>query len=134
MTAAMADLLSAAGLLVGLAGLLFGVWYPEIEAARAVIIPKHTADAGPQRSQVRHALNQRAMPLAVVTTGLTLVLLPDALRIIVEPFRFWWLNAEMSYDAVKACFVLVETIAAGLAVSSAAAVIDLRRIKRSLKE
>jgi len=113
-TSKMADLLSAATLLLTVVGVVYGTWYAEIISAIDVGVPAHAADRGPVRRRVRSALYAKALPLAIAAVILTLLFLPDALVIIsskIHWIRTVGLKALSSYNAVKAafCFVVLLT-------------------------
>jgi hypothetical protein len=60
------DLLSAAGLLVTLVGLLYSVWYGEMNRALAVPVARHRLDREPDIATVRRALFARATPSSLL--------------------------------------------------------------------
>jgi hypothetical protein len=133
----MSDLLSAAGILVGVVGLLYGLWYPEIAAALAIDAKKlRPQDAKGERDTISIALRQRVRPLALASTLLSAVLAPDAVRILVGS-----LGSVMSlrfgsierYDAVQACLLLVEIFAVSLAFALLRARAALRSTAKQLQ-
>jgi len=132
----MGDLLSAAGLLVGVVGLLYGVWYPEI--ARAESINTHQLnpkDAKKERDLIGYALWHRAAPLAAAAWLLTVVLAPDVLKIAGESISAVFTrepNTHLDYDAVRACLILVEVFALALAINLSRATLRLALSRQKL--
>jgi hypothetical protein len=121
------DLLSAAGLLVALVGLLYSVWYDEMNRALAVPVARHRLDREPDIATVRRALFARATPLVVAAVALVVVLADPAITVVAHAF------SGGPYDAVKACFILVWLFAGWLTVAtiqlSCALVVHWRRLK-----
>src|SRR5258708_28226825 len=100
----MADLLSAASLLLTILGVVFGAWYAEIIAAIGMPIPPHAANRGPVRDAVRAAV-AKALPLALASVILTAIFLPDAVMIVglgIHALRTLGCGALHQYDAVEA--------------------------------
>jgi hypothetical protein len=95
------DLLTSAGLLLALVGLLYSVWYNEMNRALAVPVARHRLDREPDIATVRHALFARAIPLVVAAAALVVVLADPAISVITHAL------SGGPYDAVKACFILV---------------------------
>jgi hypothetical protein len=105
----MADLLSAASLLLTVLGVVFGAWYAEIIAAIGMPIPSHAPNRGPVRDAV-HAALAKALPLALASVILTAIFLPDAVKIVglgIHAFRTLGCGAFHEYDAVEAAFSFV---------------------------
>jgi hypothetical protein len=114
----MADLLSAASLLLTVLGVVFGAWYAEIIAAIGMPIPAHAPDRTPVRDAVR-AARAKALPLALASVMLTAIFLPDAITIVGSGIHAFWTlgcGAFHQYDAVQAAFVLVVVLIGALAV------------------
>jgi hypothetical protein len=106
----MSDLLAAASLLLTAAGVIYGTWYAEIVAAIGAEIPVHAANRGPVGLKVGAVLRGKAMPLALIAVILTVVFLPDALRITgrgLNILKTEGLKAFCQYDAVETAFCVV---------------------------
>jgi hypothetical protein len=120
------DLLSAAGLLLALIGLLYSVWYDEMNRALAVPIARHRLDREPAIATVRQALFTRAIPLVVAAVALVAVLADPAISVLAHAF------SGGPYDAVKACFILVWLFCGGLTIATIqvtrALVVHFRRL------
>jgi hypothetical protein len=133
----MSDLISAAGILVGVVGVLYGVWYPEIAKALSIDTTRLIVrDAKSERRTIESALWKRAVPLAVGATLISLVLLPNSFSIVstsIGTVAHQGINSIWLYDAVSACFLLVEIFAIWLAYSTSRTVCRLRRALRALK-
>lgn len=112
----MSELLSAVSILLALIGIVYGVWYPTISETIDMKIPSHLKDAEPHRKKLRHVLNMRARPLAYSAVALTVILLPEAGKILWDSFeaiRGSSAGLGLQYDAVRACLLLV-TVLSGL--------------------
>jgi hypothetical protein len=121
------DLLSASSLLAALLGLLYSVWYPEMNAAAETPIPDH--DGTELVEATRSTLRSRAIPLVVVASVLTLVLVQPAVSVVVR----WYQYRGGSYDAVQACFVAVFAVIVTLLVTISAGVYRLNSHLRELR-
>jgi hypothetical protein len=114
----MADLLSAASLLLTVLGVVYGAWYAEIIAAIGMPIPPHAPNRGPVRNAVRAAL-AKALPLALASVILTAIFLPDAVMIVslgIHALRTLGCGAFDEYDAVEAAFAFVVLLTGCLAI------------------
>ena len=124
----MSDLLSAASLLLTLMGIVYGIWYAEIVAAQNADVPLQYADRDTVRGQVKAALFTKALPLAIATTVLAAIFLPNAGTIALS-----WLGSFLAvtaqafahYNAVIATFCFVEILSIALAVQTVALAISL---------
>lgn len=133
----MSDLISAAGILVGVVGVLYGVWYPEISKALSIDTSRLIArDAKSERRTIENALWKRAVPLAAGATLISLVLLPDSISIVLTSIGtlvHHGINSIWLYDAVRACVLLVEVFAIWLAYSTSRTVCRLSRAFQDLR-
>ena|GEM_PF-1909452 len=114
----MADLLSAATLLLTVLGVVYGTWYSEIVGAINATVDPHLANRGPVRRTVRTALYGKAFPLAVIASALTALFLPDAVTIAVNGVRALstiGCDAFREYNAVQAAFCMVVILTGALA-------------------
>lgn len=130
----MADVLSAASLLLTVLGVVYGTWYSEIIKALETAIPEHAANRVPVRQMVRTSLYAKAFPLALAATVLTLVFLPDAVTIVragVNAFETAGWDAFHEYNAVEAAFCLVVLLTGALA---AYLIFLICRLKSKLRE
>jgi hypothetical protein len=132
----LSDLLGAASLLLAVLGILYGLWYREIIKALMMQVPKHEEDKAKPRGEVATMLLSRALPLAVAATLISLVFLPDAIQIAsfsVRLVRQVGLGRYIGfYSSVATAFVLVELMAAGIAVHSTILLIKLIALLRRL--
>jgi hypothetical protein len=121
------DLLSAAGLLVTLVGVLYSVWYGEMTHALEVPVRRHRSDREPEITTVRRALFARATPLVIAAVALVVVLADPAITVVAHAF------SGGPYDAVKACFILVWLFGGWLTIATIqltyALVMRWRRLK-----
>ena len=114
----MADLLSAASLLLTVLGIVFGAWYPEIVKAREEAVPPQHVDRVAVRRMVRTALYAKALPLALAATILAALFFPNAKTIARGAYGSFMVSgwdAFDKYDAVEAAFCLVVALAGLLA-------------------
>ncbi len=133
----MNELLSAAALLIGIVGILYGVWYTEISQALSIDLPVHKEDALNELQVMQNVRAARAFPLAVASSGIAFVFLPESGAILLETFRVvreHGVSAVWKYDAVRASFLLVNATSIWLAVTLAIAVTKLStRIRKVSK-
>jgi hypothetical protein len=121
------DLLSASSLLAALLGLLYSVWYPEINEATKTAIPDHDGTALVEATKL--TLSSRAIPLVVVAGILTLVLAQPAVLVVVRSYQ----HRGSNYDAVQACFVAVFAVIVTLLVTIGMGAYRLYRHLRELR-
>ncbi len=115
----LSDLLSAASLLLTVAGILFGLWYPNITEALATEVKKYKADNVRACKVVSNVLWSRALPLTLIAVPLGLIFLPDAISVTAETLaclRFGSAGHRCRYDAIGTafCLVVVASLALGL--------------------
>jgi len=128
------QILSAASLLLAVAGALFAIWYPEIVAVFDAPIREHTEDRNPLRRRVLAAILSRALPLSLVSLVPAGVFLPDAVRVAWSSVQLYCFrqSAEVVYDSVKTAFVCVVAIAVGIALYSIALLVRLIALRIKL--
>lgn len=131
----MSDLLSSASLLLTFIAILYGLWYPEIRRDLDTLVPDQSLDRKIPRQKVQATLYNRALPLAIATVALTLVFVPDTLRIILISISHTYhdgLRAILDYNAVSAALVLVTLSTALFAYHLVFLVSKLRSLLRRL--
>jgi hypothetical protein len=131
------DLLSAASLLFAVVGVLYGLWYPEITEAQAIDIPEHGPNRVKPRRQVTSVLLGRALPLALASTLVALIFLPDVIVIAVGSIRRLQADgadAVRAYDAVQTSFCVVVLFTSAIALHSVARVWRLWKLRNALSE
>lgn len=133
----MSDLLSAASLLLAVLGMLYGLWYPEIIATLEIKVPPHVEDRQGPYHKVTTIFYGRALPLTIASIGVSLIFLPDAVKISLDSIFGYSTQGIFylySYSATRTafCFVVAmsSTIAAHLIVFS----IKLIRLRKRLAE
>lgn len=117
----MADLLSAASLLLAIVSVLYGLWYVEIVAAAERSVPFHVEDRTKPLAEVREVLMGKAVPVALAACLVAAVFLPDTVRLMIESTQFYareGLSGILRYDAVGTSFCVVEGFAVALALHS----------------
>lgn len=121
--------------MLGVIGLLYGVWYSEIDAAINVRVPPHVADANAEREQVRRALQSRARPLFWSTAVLVVLLLPPVVTIAAQSAgtarQLRW-SALLHYDPVQAFLVAVAGLAIFICIALGRAIHDLKKLAKRL--
>lgn len=130
-------MLSAVSVLLAVIGLLYGVWYDEVLTAIRIEVPQHLADAKAEREQVTRALNTRALPLFLSSLILTFLLLPDALRILVDSVRAVLVSpvgAARAYVTEQAVFLAVFCFFAFFAWHTRRLVAQLKRKRTELEQ
>ncbi len=106
----MTDLLSAASLLLTALTIIYGLSYPKMVEMLETIPPTHREDRIKPHNEVRRVITTRAVPLLVISGLLTLVFVPDALRLVcssIHNFGVKKIASVRDYDAVAMSFVLV---------------------------
>jgi hypothetical protein len=125
----MGDLLSAAGLLLGVVSVLYGLWLPEMTAALDRPIKLQPADRESDYKFCRRVYFARALPLAAAAVLFALLFVPPALRIVVGTVRSLWrdpVSAVVHYDAVRASLVVVSLSLVALAAYILTTAVRLR--------
>jgi len=114
----MNDLLSASSLFLAVIGLLYSSWYNEIKNAENLIPEKHKDDRKKSTNIVSTTYHNRALPLALATSILTLILLPDLIKIIIEAVNriiSYGFKSFINYNAVKLMYFAISITTIGLA-------------------
>jgi hypothetical protein len=112
----LSDLLSAASLLLAVLGVLYGLWYPEIMEALKEEVPHFSQDRRRPYQKISFILYGRALPLAIAASGVSLIFIPDAYRIIlfsIQNYKLRGLDALNDFHAVSTayCFVIAMSTA-----------------------
>lgn len=129
----MSDLLSAASVILTVSGILFGLWYGDLQRVIAETIPKHLPDRKSIQGEIRSALLGKAVPLAAFSVLASLIFLPALISVVVDALSkavHYRLGALALYDAGKCSFVLVSLMTMGLAIYSSILVWQLERKRR----
>jgi len=131
----MAELLSAASLLLAIVGVIYGLWYPEITTVLDKNYPQFKEDRQPHAKKVNGVLIGRALPLSIFSSMLLFVFLPDSICITyysgVNYFQNG-INALKDYSAVNTAFCFVVIFAAAIAFHAIYLTFRLWRLKKSL--
>lgn len=112
------DLLSAASLALGALAVIYGLWSPSLTEALNLAKAQHLADRRPSIKSLRDALNGKALPLMLAANLVCLVLAPPAIATTIDSLAHVIRagpRAFLDYDPVKALFVVVWVMVAGLA-------------------
>jgi len=116
----MSDLLSAASLILAVVGILYGLWYPEIQKVLEKEVPKHVEDRGFIHREISSTLLSRSLPLAFLAILISLIFLPDTIKYLLEiltQIGTGGISKFISdYNAVSTAFCAVEflTISIGI--------------------
>jgi len=115
----MADLLSAATLLLTVLTILYGLWYDEITKALDTRIESDPRDRSRSYHMLRSVLYNRAIPLTLAAWFLTVTFAPDTISIIlstIENIGTRGISALTNYSAVATALVLAVFSSFGLAI------------------
>lgn len=103
----MSDILSALSLLFAVLGLLYSAWYSELNSAMKENIPKFKEDRRPILEKVQSVFYSKSLPLSISALIISLIILPDFIKIIIEISCVVQKNGISSvkyYDSVKTLF------------------------------
>jgi len=131
----MSDLLSSASLLLAVLGVLYGLWYPEIIAALEIKVPDFVEDRKRPYRQVSSVLYSRAFPLTIAAIGVSLIFLPDALKIVsdtVIEYQAQGIAYIRNYSAVHTAFCFVVAMSIAIAVHLTIFSVKLSRLSKRL--
>jgi hypothetical protein len=116
----MSDLLSAASLILAVVGILYGLWYPEIQKVLEKKVPIHVEDRGIIYREISSTLWSRSLPLTFLSILISLIFLPDTIKYILEILTQIGTDGISKfisdYNAVSTAFCAVEflTISIGI--------------------
>lgn len=130
----MADLLSAASLLLAIIGVLNGLWYAEIKSILLLDLPIHKEDRQVHLKNIRSVLWGKAIPLTLASVSVFFVFLPPCLTIAIRSWNGYarhGISFLLRYDAIATSLVLVEIFASVVAVHSIIWLIKLWNKKNS---
>lgn len=131
----MSDLLSAASLLLAVLGVLYGLWYPEITAALEIKVPDFAEDRKRPYRQVSSVLYSRALPLTIAALGVSLIFLPEAIKITRDTFLQYQAQGVAyikNYNAVYTAFCFVVAMSIAIAVHLTIFSAKLSRLRKRL--
>lgn len=132
------ELLSAASLLLGIMGLLYGFWYKDIVDEAEKAIPQHSANCLKPRKDAGRVLAYRCIPLVTASWAIFLVFLPDMVLTVVSSCAVYSSRtfAFSDYSAVETAFCLVEVflLALAIGVSSVSLRLLLHYLSLKMKE
>jgi hypothetical protein len=131
----MGDKLSAASLLLTIVGVIYSIWYPQLDAVLQTKVPAHKPDRARPHSQVAACLNTRAVPLMIASVVLFLVFLPDAAILItssIKSYRSAGVAGLWQYDSVGTAFCFVVGLSAALTWHLVRTVWRLRVLRAAL--
>jgi hypothetical protein len=131
----MADLLSAASLLLTALTIIYGLWYPKMMEMLDIVPPTHKADRIKPHREVCRSIRTRAIPLLVISGLLTLIFIPDALRLAflsVQNVKIKGLASAYDYNAIATSFVMVTCLLGFLTVHLLVITTQLLRLSARL--
>lgn len=131
----MSDLLSASSLLMAIAAILFSLWYADISKALETVPKTHSEDNVAARKSVTGILFGKALPVALMALAVSLIFLPDAIKLTRESFLYYAQSgyaALKQYDAVKTAYCFVTVLSGVLAVYMWVLVLQLISLRRKL--
>jgi hypothetical protein len=101
--AGMASLLSASSVMLAAFGFVFNSWRENLEHAMQEILPEEASRIEARRDIVSKATHFKAVPLALASTIVAVLFLPDGLSIVRSA-----ITSGGQYDALRAAFVAME--------------------------
>ena len=114
----MGDLLSAASLILAVVGMLYSLWYPEIQKALDEQIPKFKEDRIKINKAIGGVLWTRSLPLAILALIVSLIFTPDTLKVSYEIYNQISTSDIATffrnYDSVGIAFCVVEILTIGI--------------------
>jgi hypothetical protein len=133
----MGDLLSSSSLILAIVGMLYSLWYPEIQKALSSKLSRYKEDRGEIYKEITNVIYGRAIPLATLAILTPVIFLPDTIKtfnkiyvqIITSDVKTFFLN----YDSVGIAFCVVEivTLAIGIHILTLSLkLINLRYFKK----
>ncbi len=131
----MGDLLSAASLLLAVVGILYGLWYGEIEFALGIKPSQHSQDNMAKLGTVSSTLAKRAVPLAIAASLVSMIFLPDAIRLILLSSNNYLTkgpSAFKDYGAVETAFCVVIIFTSSISMDVIWKIIKLKSLKKKL--
>lgn len=131
----MGDKLSAASLLLTIAGVIYSIWYPQLDAALKTKVPLHAPDRALPRGELTVCLKTRAIPLFLASLALFFVFLPDGISLALKSAKHYsqtGLQTLAQYDSVSTAFCLVVLLSATMSFHLARTVLRLTRLRRQL--
>lgn len=102
----MADLLSAASLLLTVLTILYSLWHPDISTASGLPVDHFAANRHVVYRRARSVFFSKALPLCLATGVLFAAALPQAIVILRRPIA----RSFATYDAVSTIFVAVTCV------------------------
>ncbi len=120
---------------MAIAAILFSLWYEEIAKILKIIPKPHKVDNAGTLLLVNSVLISKAIPVAIMTTAVTMIFAPDAWKIVAESFKCyisWGFKSISDYDAVRTAFCFVTLLSAILAIYMWSLVRELWKLKAKL--
>jgi hypothetical protein len=116
----MSDLLSAASLILAVVGILYGLWYPEIQKVLEKEVPKHIEDRGIIYGEIRSIFWSRSLPLTILAILVFLIFLPDTIKVISVSLSqlgsAGFSKYIAGYNAVSTAFCVVELLIVSISI------------------
>ena len=132
----MGDLLSAASILLAVVGILYGLWYGEIVFALEIEPSLHPQDNKNKLDNVSSILSKRAVPLAIAASLVSIIFLPDVIRLILLSSNNYLTkgpSAFKDYGAVETAFCVVVIFAIFISINVITMIFKLTSLKKKLK-
>lgn len=125
----LAEVISAASLVLAGLAALYTLWLPEVAEARKITPEGDPNNRAPQKLVAGRALWSKAFPLVLASGFIVAILLPRGLMILCEVGAH---GHEWAYDDIKAMFMLMLALFSFLAGAAIIQFFDLLKVKRSL--
>jgi hypothetical protein len=104
------DLLAAGSLILTVLAVLYSIWYPNVQAKLAIVLPPHGEDATQQLAEIKDVLVGQTIPLFLASLAATLIFLPKTVGVIkgaISDLADHGLSAISNYDPIQTTFVFV---------------------------
>jgi hypothetical protein len=114
------NLLTSSSLILAAIALIYTVWQPEIKQALELKVQLHYDESRKDHDFLKEKLWQRAVPLAMATSIVALLFLPDTLNLLLDTWvnisKNQLINILNDYDANGATLIFVEAFYIALAI------------------
>lgn len=134
----MDDVLPSASLILAVIALLFTTWKDEIQEARDLSIGHHYIDSEKDHKKVKEALWRRSFPLALSSTVMILIFIPEIVWIINQSIGIicneGFIDSLNNYDVKSATFIFVFLLFIAFAYYLWSLTIELYRRHKKFEE
>ena len=133
----MSDLLSASSIFLAVLGLLYSSWYSDIRESINIPIPTYKEDRKTVREHVEEIFYFRILPIAIGSSILTVIIIPNTVKIIIESFKIYYslkFRGIINYSAVNTLFVAFFFFTAGFSLHTVKLTFKIRNKLKKILE